>query len=351
MRYLTFMIFMFSAGFLCAGEVPCVFPTSEEVRSITPADFPPLAEPSMKWGGPENYAKDPSVIRFQGKYWLYFSRRPLEGYEPKRGWITGVAQSSDLVNWELVRYIQPLQESEWEVTAPCVKVVGEQVVMFYQTWSPGKKHALCIAVSKDGLHFTPHPENPIFRPNAEWGLKRAIDADFIETADGRRFLYGVTREKTGKIQQVIVAEGTPGVELMEAKWTQSCTASILKPELPWETRCIEAPSVIERSGKLYMFYAGGYNNDPQQIGVAVSTDGIQWTRLWSVPFIPNGPEGQWNASETGHPGVFQDEDGQTWLFVQGNRTHGKDWFISRVKIGWRPGKDGIEIPFVELEEK
>ncbi|MBE6428905.1 MAG: glycoside hydrolase, partial [Planctomycetaceae bacterium] len=124
-----------------------------------------------------------------------------------------------------------------------------------------------------------------------------------------------------------------------------------RPELPWEKRCIEAPTVIERNGKLFMFYAGGFNNDPQQIGVAVSTDGIQWTRLWTVPFIPNGPKGQWNASESGHPGVFLDDNGQTWLFFQGNNTHGKDWFISRVKIGWRAEKDGMEYPFVELEEK
>ncbi len=355
MKSILFMFFVLTACALSAEavspQIPSVFPTPENLTSITPADFPPLANPVMKWAGLDDYSKDPYVIRFKGKYWLYFSRPPIKGQSPRPGWITGIAQSEDLINWKLIGHIQPLQDSEWEITAPYVKVVKDQVIIIYQCWRPGKKHALCMAVSNDGINFTPHPENPIFTPAGDWNNGRVIDADLIETSDGRRLLYGVTRDKAGKIQQVIVAEGTPGVELTKARWKQTFTDSILKPELPWEKRCIEAPTVIERNGKLFMFYAGGFNNDPQQIGVAVSTDGIQWTRLWTVPFIPNGPKGQWNASESGHPGVFLDDNGQTWLFFQGNNTRGKDWFISRVKIGWRAEKDGMEYPFVELEEK
>ncbi len=84
-----------------------------------------------------------------------------------------------------------------------------------------------------------------------------------------------------------------------------------------------------------MFYAGGYNCSPQQIGLAKSTDGINWTRVWDKPFIPNGPQGQWNQSESGHPGVFQDEStGKTWLFFQGCNDNGKSWYLSRVELDW-----------------
>jgi len=44
---------------------------------------------------------------------------------------------------------------------------------------------------------------------------------------------------------------------------------VLEP--PWERRCIEAPSVIDRNGRPWMFYAGGYNDEPQQIGLASAT--------------------------------------------------------------------------------
>jgi beta-1,2-mannobiose phosphorylase / 1,2-beta-oligomannan phosphorylase len=64
---------------------------------------------------------------------------------------------------------------------------------------------------------------------------------------------------------------------------------------------------------LYLFYGGGYNNDPQQIGCALSKDGVHFERLFQEPLIPNGEPGDWNASETGHPGVFEDSDGRMYL--------------------------------------
>jgi hypothetical protein len=42
------------------------------------------------------YAKDPYVIFFQGKYWMYYSTPDKE----KKEWYIGIASSSDLVNWE-----------------------------------------------------------------------------------------------------------------------------------------------------------------------------------------------------------------------------------------------------------
>ena len=63
-----------------------------------------------------------------------------------------------------------------------------------------------------------------------------------------------------------------------------------------------------------MFYAGAYNNAPQQIGVAVSEDGLNWKRLSEEPFLRNGKPGEWNSSESGHPHLFTDLE-RTDLFV------------------------------------
>ena len=86
---------------------------------------------------------------------------------------------------------------------------------------------------------------------------------------------------------------------------------------------------------MYMFYAGGYNNEPQQVGVAESRDGIHWKRLSDEPFLKNGAPGSWNESESGHPHIFTDADGKTYLFYQGNNTKGKNWYLSQRPVFWK----------------
>jgi beta-1,2-mannobiose phosphorylase / 1,2-beta-oligomannan phosphorylase len=53
--------------------------------------------------------------------------------------------------------------------------------------------------------------------------------------------------------------------------------------------------------------------------------------------LPNGPPGSWNSSESGHPGVFNDADGKTYLFYQGNNDKGATWYLSKVRIDWKNG--------------
>lgn len=109
---------------------------------------------------------------------------------------------------------------------------------------------------------------------------------------------------------------------------------ILKPELDCEKNCIEAATCIKKGKYLYMFYAGAYNNEPQQIGVARSKDGIYWKRVFNNPFLKNGKPGSWNESESGHPMVFKAQDGQNCLFFQGNNDKGKTWLLSKIEITW-----------------
>ena len=49
------------------------------------------------------------------------------------------------------------------------------------------------------------------------------------------------------------------------------------------------------------------------------------------------PAGSWNASESGHPDIFEFE-GRTFLFFQGNADRGKTWTLAATEIGWT--KDG-----------
>lgn len=293
---------------------------------------------STRTGSP--MSKDPHVVFFKDRYFLYYSMPP--GDEPGSngvpGWTIGIATSTDLVHWTKAGEVCPEPLSEREklgYCAPCARVIDGKVHLFYQSYGMWEKDAICHATSEDGLNFVGDPSNPIFSPEpSEWTCGRAIDAE-VYKFKGRYYLYFATRDPEFKIQLQGVAVTDGETDFSRGSWTLAKDASILKPELPWEQECIEGASVIEKGGRLFMFYAGAYNNHPQQIGVAVSDDGVSWERLWDEPFLPVGPEGSWNSSESGHPHIFEAPDGRTYLFYQGNCTNGSTWYISQREVVWK----------------
>ena len=281
------------------------------------------------------FAKDPFVIKFGGRYLMYYS---IPAYKdksnPVQGWGLGIAESKDLNNWKRIGEITPDGEYEKKgLAAPCAIVIDNQVNLFYQTYGNGKNDAICHAVSKDGIHFTQNATNPIFHPTGNWNCGRAIDAEIFKFKD-KYMLYFATRDLDFKIQIQGVASAPANTDFNRDQWTQLTDAPILKPEFPWEGACIEAAALVQKGDLLYMFYAGAYNNNPQQIGVAKSEDGIKWERLSNKPFLTNGDPGDWNYSESGHPHLFKNEDGRTYLFFQGNNDNGKTWFLSNVEVKW-----------------
>jgi sucrose-6-phosphate hydrolase SacC (GH32 family) len=281
------------------------------------------------------FAKDPYVIRFHGKYLMYYSIPPYKDKSnPVQGWGVGIAESRDLNNWKKIGEITPDGEYEKKgLAAPCALVVDNKVNLFYQTYGNGPKDAICHAVSTDGIRFTRNESNPVFHPTGTWNCGRAIDAEVFKFKD-KYLLFFATRDADFKIQLQGVASAPSNTTFSRDQWTQLTDSPILKPEYPWEGACIEAAALVQKGDWLYMFYAGAYNNNPQQIGVAKSSDGIRWEKLSNKPFLANGNPGEWNYSESGHPHLFKDEDGRTYLFYQGNNDNGKTWFISKVEVKW-----------------
>ena len=295
-------------------------------------DSPMLFADTTRTGWP--FSKDPHVIPFHGKYLMYYSVPP----KGNSGWGIGIAESTDLTQWKPIGSLSPAADYEAKgLCAPGALVRNDTIHLFYQTYGNDKKDAICHAWSVDGVNFTRNATNPIFAPKAgDWNCGRAIDAEVI-FAKGKYFLYYATRTPDYVKQIVGVATAPAGTNFNRETWTEACDRAILVPEWPWEETCIEAPSVVEMNGTLYMFYAGAYNNRPQQIGLATSTDGIHWRKVSNKPFLANGDPEAWNYCESGHPHIFKDKDGQTYLFYQGNEDFGRTWFLSQRKIIWRDG--------------
>ena len=282
-------------------------------------------------------AKDPYVLRFKGQYFTYYSIPPNAQF----GWCIGIATSSDLTHWIRAGELTSAAKAAYEakgLCAPGAWVRSDTIHLFYQTYGNGPKDAICHATSTDGLNFARDASNPIFHPTGAWTVGRAIDAEVVAFKN-RYLLLFATRDPAFEVQmQGVAATSSLRTNFGRAAWRQLVDSAVLRPRLPWEKKCIEGTSCLARGKWLYLFYAGAYNDEPQQIGVARSRDGVRWQRLSNEPFLRNGPPGSWNASESGHPDIFRDADGRTYLFYQGNNDHGKTWFLSKVEVKWKDGK-------------
>lgn len=290
----------------------------------------------------EPFAKDPSVVAFRHAYYMYYSlppgKKPYVNDPRKMVWGIGIARSTNLYDWQKVGEILPEQTPEMKgIAAPGARVIGDHIELFYQTYDPAnyRSSSICHASSRDGIRFTKDATNPVYRPeHMAWSAGRAIDAEVVVQGSALR-MYFATRDPDMKIQMLALAEAPLNSGFHRGAWHDVSTSGpVLKPELPWEGLCIEAPTIVTRDGRLYLFYAGNYNNQPQQIGAAESTDGIHWTRLSSAPLLRNGESGNWNASESGHPGALQ-VGNRYYLFYQGNNDHGRSYFLSMVPISWK----------------
>lgn len=283
------------------------------------------------------FAKDENIVKFNGKYFMYYS-----AYYPDKNGVNrlcvGIAESDDLTNWTRVSQLLPKQEAETNaICAPGAIIRNDTLHLFYQAYGNFGTETICHATSVDGINFEHDPTNPVFTATGAWNCGRAIDAEVVEF-NGKYFMYFATRDPAKEIQFQGVAAANKNSGLHAGDWTLQLDETILKPELLWEGQCIEGATTIVRGNTIYMFYGGAYNRSPQMIGVATSKDGIHFKRMSDEPFLRNGEPGSWNELESGHPDIFEDEDGSTWLFYQGFNKAGNSWEISKVQVLWKRGK-------------
>lgn len=291
-----------------------------------------------------SFAKDPCVVELNGAFFMYYSHATYDAATSERSLAIGIARSDDLEHWDIQGHLKAEQAAEGKgVGAPGAIVLDGVVHLFYQSYGQFPRDFICHATSTDGLSFTRDPSNPIVQPTGSWNNGRAIDADVV-AFKGELFLYWATRDPKGEIQMLGVSSAPLTSDFSQPYWVQRCEESILAPELPWEQACIEAPATLSRDGRVYLFYAGAYNCSPQQISCAISDDGVHFTRVSDQPLLAPGPAGSWNASESGHPYVFEWQ-GQTHLFYQGSPDNGKTWRLSRTLVEF----DANGMPVIDAE--
>lgn len=79
-----------------------------------------------------NIAKDPAVVRFEGKYYMYYSTHFSDDFG-KEQWGIGIAVSSDLEEWTKIGDIDPDGDLEKNgICAPGAMVYEGSVHLFFR---------------------------------------------------------------------------------------------------------------------------------------------------------------------------------------------------------------------------
>lgn len=294
-------------------------------------------------------AKDPSVVRSGDRYLMYYSVPDVVPVEAREGavpgadtlnWGAAIAESRDLVHWS--RVCDLMVEGSpfpggW--VAPAVREIGGMFHLFAQGPVPGRvmrdplmNQGIWHATSADGIRFSLASDGPVFYPKNAWSNGRAIDADVWRAGD-RLILAYASRDATETFQMIGLAAAPFGSDYAADKWIDlTPDAPLIAPREPWEGGCTEASTVVEHDGAFWLFYAGAYNHERQMIGLARAIDGVHFERVSCLPAFPHGPEGSWNAWESGHPGVFKDTDGSIYLFFQGKAAQDGPYRLSCRKV-------------------
>ena len=150
-----------------------------------------------------------------------------------------------------------------------------------------------------------HPASPILMPghSGSWNEKRADTGNSIVQYKGRWYLYhsGMDARMVSRIGLQVSA----GDDIF-GPWRAARGRAVLEPGVAgsWDSLSVAHPSVIILEGVFWMYYSGT-DGRQRRIGLARSGNGIDWKKL-PTPVFSSGPEGSWDAGGVNHPSVVHD---------------------------------------------
>jgi predicted GH43/DUF377 family glycosyl hydrolase len=196
-----------------------------------------------------------------------------------------------------------------------------------RTWHTG------LATSPDGVRWARHGR--VLSPDASGWEGEYIAANGSAVFEGGEFLYWY--QAGGRTPRIGLARSRDA-----RSWTREPGPVMeLGPRGSWDERAVADPYVIRAGGKFYMYYLGQDRARRQRLGVAVSGDGVEWTRLRSNPILELGEPGAFDEVGLGEPAVWA-QAGWYWMLYTG-----RDRREYR-RIGLARSRDGVRWERVSL---
>lgn len=207
---------------------------------------------------------------------------------------------------------------------PSVVSVNGTLRNFYsghdgKTWHTG------VAISRDGIAWSNSAK--ILSPSTGTWEGDYIAANGTALYDRGRYLYWY---QAGRRPRIGLATSIDGLQ-----WSKRLEPVMnLGPRGSWDERGVADPYVI-RSSDLYMYYLGEDRARRQRLGVALSQDGITWTKYRDSPILELGGPGAFDEFGLGEPAVWS-QHGWYWMLYTGRDRN------EYRRLGLARSRDGVK---------
>ena len=242
--------------------------------------------PSVEGTWMESQTANPDLLLVNDLYFLFF--RGQRGGHDRIGVATTPRERFDGVTWNIhplpvIDVGPPGSWDETHVLDPATLFVNGEIFLYYTAVSPRADRAICLATSKDGIHFQKHPGNPVI-------IGGAPEVVFH---NGIFHLFFWKKRVTAAGYQIHLATSNDG-----RSFTEVHKAPVLEvgPAGCWDSHTVETPRIFSEGGVFYMVYCGSdrFNDYPFGAGLATSTDLLRWKKFNGNPIFTRGEQGAWD---------------------------------------------------------
>ncbi len=207
----------------------------------------------------------------------------------------------------------------------------------YQMWFTGADGSpwyseMGYAISADGRQWTKDTNNPVFKLGPAGSWdSRYVGEPYILYINGEYKMW-YNGDDGSNSHKIGLATSSNGID-----WVRFPNNPILTPDATGiENRHVHRPSVIFDGNTYQMWYEfRGDSNGSDRIGYATSVSGEDWVKHPGNPVLDVGSAGEWDQNHVGSPSVVWDDSQYVMLYRGHNGNHREGIAYSDDGINWQ----------------
>jgi predicted GH43/DUF377 family glycosyl hydrolase len=246
-----------------------------------------------------------------------------------RTWHTVLTTSSDGLNWRRQGRVLSPDPNTWErdyIAANGSAIFDSGEWLYWYQSGDHEAPEIGLARSKDGRHWTKEPKSVLSTGPRGSWDERGVGDPYVLKLDGWFYIYYLGQNRARQ-QQLGVARSRDGVN-----WTKLRSNPVL--EIPWpgsqkpDENGLGEPSVWAADGWYWMIYTGRDARERRSLITARSSNGVHWTR--GASFSGDQP---WDREVVCDPTVVVNGEKTRFWFGGGDKARPDENLNGQIGVG------------------